>query len=881
MFLLRGFHRIRVLRKVVSISCHRQLSVAAKFPLRSFSSQEIENEFNAIEDEQNIKFSISKILYDESKDNLLMKLGKIENPESLLSFSQSNNHIFKKEHFVQSVILLWDFARNGKSLESISENFLENLKPFISEMNPIEVSCCYLYLKKLLVASSHPTMEALLEKSLDFIKSGDPVPLSALSRLCIAVGSNTHFHIYMVCKDIIPLVERYLHSCETSEDLRLITICLQNLSFLTKDFLKDYTRKVESLISQNVLTSSSVKCIIRILNFLNKNHWSLENTPLIRKLMILIAENPDNLSQKDLETIFRVYQAHMEPAVVGTKLLPMAKKILETTSSPSILSYVVQFSPYSEREALTEFFKNTMKPNIAANVSDLYNYFQILRTLKTSDTRLCNLYWDEALKDVQSNVNNNEIFKAFKHCHRYMHFNNNLGGTYRHTRFEQRISRLAMDDLKHGISGIVPTKFAQLTSFVLAYGHTSEKNYKFPDFLVQRIRDMSQQFSIVDVFNLSRGIHIALEIRFKHHVSNDLATQLVKIESIFTECIERHLQDKTINLSDISMIVRSLNNRKSSRKTHIYKKAMEKYTQILPSPINSRLIRDITFNLNSSHFSVPSLMNHIFNYIVENKEYVIGDTVEKALFSAYNQGILNVPTNVIKACLEIIRRDFENMSGLAIVQSCLSLCFYRTLPEDLINKVFSVDFVKRIEDEIKTCYSKATYPERVLNQVMQLNRAVCLEFPEAKVPWFQQNYLEANLSRHAFRPKKINEDVKNYLKDVIKDDKYLRVNHVTPYGYRIDFLLHFDRNKQPIQPPAETTFLDRITKVAILLLKLDSFCENDLTFLKGMEHLRTRHLEMMGYKVVHINVNDWNSMYMNVPGVKTNYLKCLLQISDS
>lgn len=374
-------------------------------------------------------------------------------------------------------------------------------------------------------------------------------------------------------------------------------------------------------------------------------------------------------------------------------------------------------------------------------------FFYHHRTLKTSDTRLCNVYWDEALKDVQSCVANNEIYKAFKHCHRYMHFNNNLGGTYRHIRFEQRISLLAMEDLKNGISGLVPTKFSQLASFIIAYGHTPEKNYRLPDLVVQRVQDMSKQFSIVDVFNLSRGIHIALEIRFKQHVSNDLAIQLVKLENIFSDCTERHLEDKAISLSDISMIVRSFNSRKSSKKTEIYKKVMEKYTQILPSPINSRLIRDITFNINSSNFSAPSLMSHIFSYILDNKEYVVGDTVEKVLFSAYNQGILNVPTKVLNACLDIIRRDFDYMSGLAIVQSCLAMCFYRSLPEDLITKVFSVDFVKRIEDEIKTCYSKATYPERVFNQVMQLNRAVCLEFPQAQVPWFQQNYIEAHLSR--------------------------------------------------------------------------------------------------------------------------------------
>lgn len=87
------------------------------------------------------------------------------------------------------------------------------------------------------------------------------------------------------------------------------------------------------------------------------------------------------------------------------------------------------------------------------------------------------------------------------------------------------------------------------------------------------------------------------------------------------------------------------------------------------------------------------------------------------------------------------------MSGLSIVQACLAMNFYRTLPEALINRVFNIGFIKRLEDEIEMCYSKATYPERVLNQVMQLNRAVCLDCPAAKVPWFQQNYIEAQMSK--------------------------------------------------------------------------------------------------------------------------------------
>lgn len=46
------------------------------------------------------------------------------------------------------------------------------------------------------------------------------------------------------------------------------------------------------------------------------------------------------------------------------------------------------------------------------------------------------------------------------------------------------------------------------------------------------------------------------------------------------------------------------------------------------------------------------------------------------------------------------------MNGLSIVQACLALTFYKVLPQSLINRVFNIDFIKRIEDEIEMCYSK-------------------------------------------------------------------------------------------------------------------------------------------------------------------------------
>lgn len=40
------------------------------------------------------------------------------------------------------------------------------------------------------------------------------------------------------------------------------------------------------------------------------------------------------------------------------------------------------------------------------------------------------------------------------------------------------------------------------------------------------------------------------------------------------------------------------------------------------------------------------------------------------------------------------------------------------------------------------CVFQETYPFRVRHLMMQLNRAVCLDYPETNVPWFHEKYIQ-------------------------------------------------------------------------------------------------------------------------------------------
>jgi hypothetical protein len=222
------------------------------------------------------------------------------------------------------------------------------------------------------------------------------------------------------------------------------------------------------------------------------------------------------------------------------------------------------------------------------------------------------------------------------------------------------------------------------------------------------------------------------------------------------------------------------------------------------------------------------------------------------------------------------------MNGLSICQSLLALIFYKSCPQQLISMVFSNDFIKRIEQEIEMCYSRNTYPLRVMNLVMQLNRAVCLDCPEVNVKWFQQSFMEAQASKVPLIQGKLQNEVKNLLTTIVKKPENLTINRVTPYGYRVDFVVCTDQYNRFVKPVPEdyqnVNFKPAANKIAILLLTNKVFCDNDTNRLKGSELLRMRHLEMLGYRVVHVKISDLSLMYRNVTA-KLKYLKSLLQLT--
>lgn len=218
---------------------------------------------------------------------------------------------------------------------------------------------------------------------------------------------------------------------------------------------------------------------------------------------------------KELEQIFKVFQSQLEPAELTAAITERAQCLFEQTPTAELLACSVMYALPDKRSALTERAKEFIysAPNDSTAASALPTLFKILRFLKISNVYICDGYWSRVLATIRANASERESYILARHCHRYMHFNNNLGGTYRHKEFEKYVVSLLMAELSDGITALIPSKFAKVAAFVVAYGHTANDRNEFPSVILRKMEAMQGQFKIVDCLQLSRGIQIALQMR--------------------------------------------------------------------------------------------------------------------------------------------------------------------------------------------------------------------------------------------------------------------------------------------------------------------------------------------------------------------------------
>ncbi|ETE62933.1 FAST kinase domain-containing protein 1, partial [Ophiophagus hannah] len=247
------------------------------------------------------------------------------------------------------------------------------------------------------------------------------------------------------------------------------------------------------------------------------------------------------------------------------------------------------------------------------------------------------------------------------------------------------------------------------------------------------------------------------------------------------------------------------------------------------------------------------------------------------------------------ACINHISLHLEDYEPSLLILLGFALASSGYFPQKVIKAIFNIEFLSKVDAELQTQYyilkiallclflldlkKKTDVPWKQARksalQLMELNRAVCLECPELQIPWFHKRFCEQLKEKNTDLSGLLQQQIYILLGEILGRSHYARCSVLTSYFYRIDFEFMIDKNKKPvpyIDQHVAVPNSDRIgcaeaghscgkkglppgfQRIAVEFLNSEAFCKNS-NHVKGFIAMKKRHLEILGYQVVQVATN--------------------------
>ncbi|XP_071452664.1 FAST kinase domain-containing protein 1, mitochondrial [Hetaerina americana] len=878
------------------------------------------------------KESVHDILSPNTEDPVVLQLVSTSSVEEVFDVIRENEFHIKAIHLAHSVLALWDLQLSSILLsekncvsgsaalipeafvaELLSSNymtkFLELIKDNYVHMSPDELACTLLYLGKMgfsdVLESKDENVNLLMSVVREMFQACETklntFSLPALSRLMAGTRFWRHSkpsvfdrsNCYDTIEDIV--LQRIDH-CSSTEDLRLITICMAHLRpSIGFDSLKKYKKYVADVISKNSFSITDARAVLRAAAYLNLPHWSNLNVDLMRKLLLLFEGKIKELKPSDIVMLNHLLKSQLEPAVLVREVEKTASELLQKKKDSipviELMSCLVQsMTPSSKKRfegTLLEWIHNSCSPQFLPVI------FSVLRHLKTSNVHLCDAFWSHTLNYIRAKPAVHNGFRLLRFCHWYMHFNNNLAGTYHHHTFESCITEILLHNVAKWES---PPWIARGCAFILAYCRKSSDIEVVLE-MSRKLIELVPEFGPEDCFMVSHGLNIAVGMNRNSLKKNKnvmwLWSQLARKLDYWSE---EQLKRPGLSLRESNMIMKGFIERRTfNEKGSVIQEHVAKYydnvfkghqTSAANScdrltGLSSRTVRDNCSVMMGCGWLFCESVEWMCEYIIEHGLLLSGETVDRVVQALFhlNHWPQDGP-QFFETVSQVLNRDKERIPGLSLIQVALGLCYFNSLPNSLIHYIFAVEFLEKIDDEIRFCYAKATYPLRVRHSLMELNRAVCLGYPEVDVPWFHTNYCKGIISTETTLRTHIHEAIHSLLLELVGGRKeFIQERAYTPYFHKIDFLLVLDEFKKPVKPKIITqndVLQQKLTRVAIVIRGPESYCRHSnkaRPCLRGLPRLHERHLQLLGYEVVGIPAHFWDSLQMGSHEARLRHIR--------
>ncbi|XP_070536060.1 FAST kinase domain-containing protein 1, mitochondrial-like [Ptychodera flava] len=458
---------------------------------------------------------------------------------------------------------------------------------------------------------------------------------------------------------------------------------------------------------------------------------------------------------------------------------------------------------------------------------------------------------------------------------------------------DDKLETLLGKQLVHGLKKCISPH--EVSNIVNTLAHL---NISHPDNLIlNRVENMMHQFNVAEVNRVSMAVTKILQCEQKtqgcrakyvnllNKLSRKVVDKLDEIRSIYL--FNDVMETVAVEGLDLSLI----------------DELMQHYNKILHK-MTPKAAVEVSQIISKMRYLQKPLLDTVAEVVVKQPHSVGFLNIYRILlpFSILNYQPPN-SERFLRTCVEKFERSLDRYDPNFLIKIADALALQQKFPSKIIERLFSLEFLTKMDKVLEEM--PADQYELCRFKLMQLNRAVRIECPETRIPWFHDDYCEEILKRrsHFSQPKMLLE-AQSILSEVVGGAQFMRSWVVTPYYYSIDFECVLDADNTPLVCADYGSFLNKSGKmssqvladlmqwgskkkelppgaqrVAIDFLAPRHYCVNSRHPL-GYTEMKKRHLEIIGYKYVRIPPYEWFSMRLATREDYKNYLREKILGSD-
>lgn len=819
------------------------------------------------------KHPYKTVLLTDTTDDLLQQLLSSESPSELFSRVSELGTPCPLEYAAQAVVSLWDLKKLSDSVHkgfdttsAVSSRDFQVLVDHLHQNSSLLSDSCLtavlVSLKRLLLEPEILAYYALLNEAALRCSSFN---LQDLSRFVVSLNQSRNVCLAYQCVALTRL-QSLLPLCSTEEEIKFAAISLRHLLHLASPSLvMSFCSKASEILTPASHHRTLLRCIPVLCH--DPQH-DLHDSRLSKVLTYMNALIP-SLDATDLVSLSDAIASAECNASSTLKLIQeRARELYKQEPSAAVAHCLITGPAVQQQERLQlESSLGKLLESGLSYRSSVY-FANVVTWLPVTDPDVLAAFWN--LEADLSHPSLMLLIRRYLTCYQQTAFRSRSFELVAHEWSEEKLEN----------SWNLRT-VALAAQFLLLFRPTEMSCEK-----VQRLSEMMGQLSAWSLLDLSLGVRAAERLPRRLSRRYPPSPLLMGLKTDIHGEICRKV-DAAQTLNELVALIVSNKVLWSLRGHHEHlKEAIAARCNVLVDEASPRSLAAFCRALSAERLWLPDCLNRLVARATDAPEWLFPVAMCQLPYVCFVSG--HVPdrvdqlAKVVNAC---VLRHFDDLPTPVLLQTAVALGFFQCLGSELVHRIFALPFMERLDQELTGCFITGDQADRQVRELLAtLNRIVCLDFPEERVPWFHEQYYAARTDHAPRHLTALQKDVRDHLADLLGGNRFIKSPFFAPYNYYLCLSCFLDASKRPVAVNGDTQEAHRTAhshkaamfpsdykRIAVLVLDENNFCDN-YPQPTGYQQLKMRHLEILGYQLALIPFYEWNSMRLAEPGAKQDYL---------